>query len=725
MSNNAKYTKEIQLLFNLKNNKKNKELKKKIDELANSEPTSALLNNICGFFYIDLNYLNKAEDLFKKSILLDPKFQAAYHNLGLLNVRKGLYNEAIKLFEKSIILDSKNYDSNLNLGLCYKKVKDFDNAIIYFNNCISINPNLVDAYNNISLVYISKKDYPKAEINLHSAIKINPNMFGAYNNLGLVFIAKREYFKAVNFFQKAIQIKNDYFEAYGNLAMAYYHLEDYDQAIQNCSLAINHNKSFAKGYWIKSIIFKNLGKYAESLVAIKKAINLDNKLYQAFVSLITIYCETFKHNKAAEHFDTILNLSSNDILELGYKEIEVLIFHSMYLPSFSYAKYKKLTDCFQSFISEKKKYHKKLISNSNNIIKLGFVSADFRQHVIMFQILGVFEELKKNKEIQIYAFSNTQKEDDMTKKLKNIFHGFHDIKKLSDEDAADLIFKKKIDILFDLSSYTLDNRLGIFTYRPAPIQATWAGYAGSTGLKEIDFIFADKYVIPKDEECNYSEKLVNLETWSILTDTVEFEKISKICPFEKNNYITFGSLNKSTKITEEVIKVWSSILNNVHNSKLLLKSSLLKFREIQDLIYQEFEKNEISRSRLILEAPSKRTEALMTLNKIDIVLDPFPYTGGTTNLEAVSMCVPVLTKMGNSFVSRCGESVNNNIGMSEWIAKDNNDLINKAIFFSKRENLIKARNYLLSVRKDCILFSPKKFTNKFLEEIKKIVSSVH
>ena len=291
--------------------------------------------------------------------------------------------------------------------------------------------------------------------------------------------------------------------------------------------------------------------------------------------------------------------------------------------------------------------------------------------------------------------------DEITLELKKRFNVWRKINHLSDTEVIKLVSKDSVDILFDLSGHTAKNRLSIFVNKVAPVQVTWCGYNASTGLKEIDYIIVDPYVVPLSDQKYFAEKIFQLpNTFQCISinDDIKIDHSS----YQHKKDITFGSFNNLSKINDNVINLWSEILKRVENSKLFLKTKELNNLKMVENIRKKFQKNGIGAEKIITEGRSKtREEMLKKYNQVDIALDPFPYSGITTSLEANWMGVPLLTKKGNNFYSRIGTSINKNLGMEDWIANNEKDYISKAI--SKASDLKK----LLQIKK--------KLRNKFLK----------
>ena len=362
------------------------------------------------------------------------------------------------------------------------------------------------------------------------------------------------------------------------------------------------------------------------------------------------------------------------------------------------------------------------INNKKSKIKLAFLSPDFKMHSVGFFLKGVLEKISK-KDFEIIAFSNldTKYHDPMTDDLKKIFNKWHDIKNISDLEFVNLARSLDVDILIDLSGFTLGNRIQALRVRCAPIQISWLGYCNTLGLECVDYLIADPNLIKKEEEKFYSEKILYLpKIWNAMSKPTDFPKI-EILPVKSNSIFTFGSFNNFSKLSDETIKVWSKILNN-SNSRLVLKSGSLTSDSTIENIRNKFfkfilEKNKI----LILNKDINRKDHIEQYNQIDVALDPFPYPGVTTSFESVMMGVPVLTMRGFNFNSRCGESINLNLEMQEFIATNSEDYYLKAIQLQKDPTKLELlRGSLREKVLASPLFDVDNFSENFCNTLKKV-----
>ena len=353
--------------------------------------------------------------------------------------------------------------------------------------------------------------------------------------------------------------------------------------------------------------------------------------------------------------------------------------------------------------------------------RIGFFSVDLRQHAVSNFLTDTIKELNVNNfETIAFNLTNPNFEDSKTTELKSLFKEWYDIHALSDIDAVNLIRKNDIDVLFDLVGYTGGSKLELFKNRSAPIQISWIGYTNTTGLDEMDYIIVDPYVLSSDKY--YSEKLLQLPNiWSCHSAINEEIKITDL-PALKNEYVSFGSFNNFSKISEQTIDIWSELLLNI-KSKLILKTSHFQNEAGIDILMNKFKEKGIKLKNIeFLKRTENYRDHLKSYNKIDIALDTFPYNGATTSFESLWMGVPVLTIKGETFNSRYGYSINKNLNLEKFIALDKEDFINKAK--SNLSNLKDLNQLRKELRKKVLsspLFDNYSFNKAFIKKINSLL----
>ena len=350
----------------------------------------------------------------------------------------------------------------------------------------------------------------------------------------------------------------------------------------------------------------------------------------------------------------------------------------------------------------------------NNKIKIGFLSSDFKTHPVSFFLKGLLLNFNKDK-FEISLISNLHKShyDNITDELKLLTKNWININSLSDSEATNLLRSFELDILIDLCGFFRGNRFQVISNRAAKIQACWLGYNNTTGIKNMDYLIADHNLIKKEEEKLYSEKVLFLpKIWNAMTPSDILPEIQK-----NNSIFTYASFNNFHKISDDTIDVWSKILNN-SNSQIILKNPMpssivgeeLKLNLLKKFIARGVEKKKF----LFINRKKDFQDHLGLYNNVDVALDTFPYPGVTTSFDAVLMGVPVLTMKGHNFNSRCGESININLQMENFIAKNKDDYFNKAISFQKEKNSL--QNFGKNLREKVLkssLFDTKDFTKSF------------
>lgn len=374
-------------------------------------------------------------------------------------------------------------------------------------------------------------------------------------------------------------------------------------------------------------------------------------------------------------------------------------------------------------------YNAKKLSKVNvdkKKIKIGFLSPDLnKSHSITYFIKDLIKDLKQTKfETHGLSLVKINEHDETTDEFKDLFDKWSDLGEKTEQETIDAIQNLNIEVLIDLAGLWSYNKIGIFNTRICPLQISWLGFNNSTGMKKVDFILADVNTV-KGEEKYYGPKIYKFpQIWNSHCG-FKIKKYLNGLPFKKNGHITFGSLNNFMKVNDEVLDVWVNILKEIKNSKIILKSSLYV---CEDVIRKKFEKEGLKDSIIILKK-TMRNDFLSHINvydKIDICLDTFPFNGVTTTIEALWKNVPVLTKTGYNFNSRCGESILKSVNLEKFIATSNEDYFKKAVYYANNiDELEKVRKNLYGNIEKSAVFDTKRFTKEFCNAIDKMLTVVN
>ena len=436
---------------------------------------------------------------------------------------------------------------------------------------------------------------------------------------------------------------------------------------------------------------------------------------------LDIYKYLLKHEERLKKADELINLKKLNVL-FGIVYINTHMYINRWGQKDFWEFQKKFAKLFKVYNA--KKLSK--IDISKEKIKVGFLSPDYHKaHSITYFITNLIKDLKHTKfETHGLSLLKSHQHDETTENFISLFDNWIVLGGKTDQEIIDTIQDLNIDILIDLNGMWGNNRLSIFNTRVCPLQISWLGFNNSTGLKEVDFILADINTV-KDEEKYYGSKIFKLpKIWNSHRG-FDHKRYFNEMPCKKNGYFTFGSLNNFMKLNDEVLNVWIKILKKIKNSKIILKSSLYV---CEDVIIKKFEKEGLINCVEILKK-TKRNDFSSHINvydKIDLCLDSFPYNGVTTTIEALWKNVPVITKAGYNFNSRCGESILKNANIENFIATNNDEYFEKAVFYANNtDELEKTRQNLFNKILETPLFDTKRFSNDFceaLENMQKIIN---
>ena len=487
-----------------------------------------------------------------------------------------------------------------------------------------------------SLIFIKDKNYKKAEELLLKSYSIIDNRVSVVTNLILVNVLQKKYETAIKYiniaykkFGKNIDIINKHahlrFEQkkfYKSLLIGLYGFKIYQN---NDELNFN-----------LSVVYKNFGNFKKSIFHLKKCKKINKK-----------------------RFLTNLIFLNDFVIDRNEDE------------------YLKIVKEFNDF--SKKEVTSFKIINPNNY-KVAIISGELKNHAVAHQVKDVIKNLSNNYDINI--FNHTDVNDEITKEIKQNSTLWHDTHQLNNSELISDIKKTNSKYIFSLSGFNKNNKTEIFKNRICPVQINWCGHLTTSGMENMDFILGDKFCTPKKMQKYYTEKILNMPNiWTVLSKPNNI-KIDQMLPCERKNFVTFGCFNRFAKINSIILAAWLKILSKSKNSRLHLISKEFDDEIFKKKIINFFTKNYIDEERLEFSGNISRSKLLETYNEVDIVLDTFPYTGGTTTLEAIYMERPVLSIFGESFLTRCGLSINKNIKMDNWICANINEYENKAIQYS-------------------------------------------
>jgi protein O-GlcNAc transferase len=660
--------------------------------------------------------LAEAETLAKKIVQQCPDNGVSWKIFGAVKGQQGLWLEALQPLQRAAELLPNDAESQFNLGLAYQNQRRFEDAGSTYLRALELKPDYAEALNNLGLVFQQLGDMASAETAFHQAIAIRPDFAEAHNNLGLRFHKNNQLTEAIACFNRALERAPEYAEAYNNLGAAFQELGHLAEAETSVRQAIRINPHSASAHSNLGNLLLDMGRLTEAETSLIKALELNPDSTEAYNNLGNTYQNQkrfaeaeFSYRRAAEinPLDAVAHNNLGTVLqEQGQlnaagssyrKALEVdpnyhgahsnLLFSINYLSVIPPAECLAIALQYGTTVTKKAafQYEGWNVESTPSRLRVGLVSGDLLGHPVGYFLENVVSNINPDK-IELLAYPTHHLEDALTARIRPYFKAWKSLQGMDDATAAHTIHSDGVHILLDISGHTAFNKLPVFAWKPAPVQASWLGYFATTGVKEIDYLIADPWTLPETEEINFSEEIWRLpETRLCFTPPDTHVEVS-VLPALTNGYITFGCFNHLTKMNDVVVEVWAKILAAIPTSKLFLKSKQLDDVSIREFVLNRFMPHGIAQDRLILEGISPRSDYLKAYHKVDICLDPFPFTGATTSAESLWMGVPVLTLAGERFVSRQGVGLLENAGLHDWVAKDQRHYIEKAIILAGQLN---------------------------------------
>ncbi len=540
---------------------------------------------------------------------------------------------------------SQNLVSSLKQSVEFIKRAKLKEALLLLRTLTKDYPEHDEPWSLLGELLMQREDSLQEALQcFQKSLTINPKNPLIYLYRGLVYERLEDAPNAFEAYRQALTINPNYPDALHcvgrilkkdrqNIAALHYMSQAYN-ALQN-NVIINSDLGY---------VCNSLGFSKEAIKYYAKAFELEPASKQHLSSLIFLY-----------HKDSSKTLA--DLLEIAKK------YNALYINK-------------QPVILHPD--HRKRYLPNKQVLRLGFVSGDFHTHPVAYNLLAVFQRLNRSN-FEIYIYHNETKHDAVTEKFEVLANKYTKIDSISNLDAAKLIAKDEVDILFDLSGYTLGERLEIFKHKPAPLQVSHLGFFGTLGIPEIDFLLADNSVVKPGEERFYVENIYKFPVSYNHCDLYGIPEHNVEAPCMRNGYITLGSFNTFHKISFEVINTWIEVLQRVPESRILIDSRSLQSKTDIDYFRSMFVNKGIGAERVDIRSNASRSDFLNSYNDVDISLDPFPFTGGTTTLESLLMGVPLVTWEGDKWSSRLSSTTLQAIGHSELIAYDKAEYINKLV----------------------------------------------
>lgn len=568
---------------------------------------------------------------FEAVLAVDPDYHLARMNYGKTLLELGRFTDSISEFDIAGIQHPEDTDVHFHKGLALSLDEEFDGAIDAFDQCLRLDPKNTEALfkRGYAETHCDRRD--AAQISYRLALELDPDHTAAHNNLGNLLASLGQYDEAATQYELALKRVPHRVDIIDNLGLALRKAGRFDEAFETFDRALKLNPNFGSA-------LNNLGAAYQCIGDIENA---------ADYYLRALKVEPDENSAEKNYLFALLNLPGISSEEL-------------------YARHRKLrrrhtrTDLASKSFPERAR-------DTNRRLKIGYLSSDFRTHVISLNLLPLISE-HDHETCEIYLYAEVEHADQLTDMFKDHADHWRPTVDMSDAEVACMIEGDNIDILVCMAGRFDQNRPLVAAHRPAPIQVSFHDCATS-GLDDMDYWLSDSYLHPENSPEQFSEELYRLPVFYQYPAPEGIPDIGPL-PAIRNGHVTFASFNKPEKVNDEVVALWSEVLKAVPESQLLLKYfNLYQEPKLQERWLARFAEHGITAERLILRAKNDaRNTHLEIYNEVDIALDPFPFNGATTTFEALSMGAPVITLLGNHFVDRVAASILHHSGHGDLVA---------------------------------------------------------
>ncbi len=688
----------------------------------------------------DGGQLAEAEALYRDALRLDPENSEALHLFGRLASEVGNPRVAVELIQRAVVISPENAEAWTDLGSALHACGCFSEAIAAHRQAIRLMPAFSPAWNSLGNAFQAAGEWEKSIAAYQEAVRLDPNYPAPQINLGNALEAAQRLeeaaaahraatrlapanadiqlrlgnvlavlgrvAEAVAAFQQAVRLDPQCFEARDNLATAVFIQGRLEESIRHYRKAIQLDPLNSNTVSSLSEALQLAGRYDEAIAICQDAVRL-KPTATGYLSLENaLYCAE-RTDEAIEacrqallldpQFGSAYNNLGNHFRDQGLVESALSCYQKAIelLPD-SAATHSNLVYFVNmhadydpaAVLVEAQKWDEKHgapflcpAAHGNDPtpdrrLRIGYVSADLRRHVVGYNLLPLLRE-HDHEQFEVFCYSSHHAKDTITADLRSRADHWREIASVSDDRAAEMIREDGIDILVDLALHTSRNRLPIFARKPAPVQATYLAYCGTSGLSAMDYRISDPYFDPPGTDLTcYSEKTIRLARSYWCYQPFSATPAISPLPALRTGKIVLGCLNNPSKVSESALELWIEILRAIPHSQLLLLASAGSSRE---RVAAKFAAGGLPPERLKFANRGRWAEYLGNWQRIDIGLDPFPYGGGITTCDALWMGVPVVSLSGKTAVGRSGLSILSNAGLPELVAHSHEEYLQIAV----------------------------------------------
>jgi predicted O-linked N-acetylglucosamine transferase (SPINDLY family) len=577
--------------------------------------------------------LREAEAVYRDVLARDPQDAGANYLLGAICLETGRLAEAVALLERAARLVPGAWDVQNQYSIALRESGRVEEAIAASRRAVAARPVAADAQANLGLALQQSADLAGAAAAYREAIRLDPKHREAHNNLGNVLSARREFVSAEQAYRTAIELDAKSPITYANLASVLQELERPDEAVEACRAALALEPGNAQAHNNLGNALRRCGEMDEAVRAFRRAIEIRPD-----------YASAHSNYLFALHF-----LPSFDAAAIRDEHLK-----------WAASQAEPLTAAAAALTVRDRSPDRRL--------RVGYVSPDFRQHAVAYFVLPIIAGHDRGR-FEVVCYSDVPAADHMTEAIRARADRFVQAQTLDDAQLAARVRADEVDILIDLALHSGRNRMLTFARRAAPVQATYLGYPGTSGMRAMDYRLTDPHLDPPgadaDADAKYVERSLRLpRTYWCYNPPPDLPPVAPL-PAAANGFVTFGSLNNFTKVSDNAVRAWGEVLARVPESRLMLHAPIGGARQRVLAILAQ---HNVAAERVQFVDAQPALAYMKTYDRIDIALDPLPYNGGTTTCDALLMGAAVVSLAGDCAVRRAGASILTNAGLAELIA---------------------------------------------------------
>jgi len=549
-----------------------------------------------------------------------------------------------------------------------------------YRQAVALNPNNAEAHLNLGFVLGGQKLLDEAERSLAQAVRLRPDLEDAHYILGTIAEGRNDLGAAAGHFGRALEINPALEVACRDLCRVQFRRGQYALARQVIDKGLALNPDNADFHYYRGNLFLH-EKHCESAIACyRRALAISPEYAEVHANMGKAFMELGDVEESIAWYRKALSLDPDN---LAVEAVSCLLFARSYDPTDTPLRYLEEARRYGDMVGRKARPYASwpaCAGREGKPLRVGLVSGDFLGHPVGYFLESILPRLNAAN-IELVAYPTVSEEDELTARIKPFFAGWCPIHGLDDEAAARKIREDAIQVLVDLAGHTSHNRLPLFAWKPAPVQASWLGYFASTGVPGMDYLLADRFSVPDEDRAHFTESVWYLPDTRLCFSVPASSGKPDVSPPPalRNGYVTFGCYQNLAKLNDQVLAAWGRIFRGLPDARLRIQCKQMEGAAEREKLLQRLGKAGIDPRRVELVGPGTREAYLASHAEVDILLDTFPYPGGTTTCEGLWMGVPTLTLCGKTLLGRQGASMMQCAGLPDWVARDEDGYVALAL----------------------------------------------